>query len=397
MLFLALLSTLAIAIASALAVPTVDLLIDHTFPNTGPLSPHQTLSSVSAHKGRPFHFGSSLNITIPHPGWPEKVFSDFFNHVVAENGCKWGEVERVRGVSDLRECREVGEFAREVGGSFRGHNTFWHTHLPSWLPGNFSAHTLVNNIIPTHVRAEISGMGPSVTSWDVVNEVVGDTVTSGMTPLECVQNKDVWPTVVSDGSSVPLVRDLSFLYAAFGAAFDAAGPSTRLSMNDYNTGADDAKTACNIALLKDIQKNTNIPSNRLALGFQSHINETTFVSKAQLAKTFAGLAELGVEAMITEIDITLNSSAEEDLRFQAAIWGDYIDVCLFATNCHEFINWDSRDDESWLGGQAIATLFDKNGDPKPAAYEVAARLMHFARGGEEVCATARGVERCRVG
>ena len=81
-------------------------------------------------------------------------------------------------------------------------------------------------------------MGPSVTSWDVVNEVVGDNVTSGMTPLECVQNKDVWPTVVSDGSNVPLVKDLLFLYAAFKAAYAAAGPSTRLSMNDYNTGKD---------------------------------------------------------------------------------------------------------------------------------------------------------------
>ena len=81
-------------------------------------------------------------------------------------------------------------------------------------------------------------MGPSVTSWDVVNEVVGDNVTSGMTPLECVQNKDVWPTVVSDSSTVPLVKDLSFLYAAFKAAYEAAGPDTRLSMNDYNTGED---------------------------------------------------------------------------------------------------------------------------------------------------------------
>lgn len=79
-------------------------------------------------------------------------------------------------------------------------------------------------------------MGDTVTSWDVVNEVVGDNVTSGMTPLECVQNKDVWPTVASDGSDVPLIENLSFLYAAFKSAFEAAGPNTRLSMNDYNTG-----------------------------------------------------------------------------------------------------------------------------------------------------------------
>ena len=106
----------------------------------------------------------------------------------------------------------------------------------NWLPGTFSASQLVNTIIPQHVTAEISGLGPSVTSWDVVNEVVGDGVTNGMTALQCVQNKGVWPTVTSDGSGKPLITDLSFLHAAFSAAFQAAGPNTRLSINDFNTG-----------------------------------------------------------------------------------------------------------------------------------------------------------------
>ena len=79
-------------------------------------------------------------------------------------------------------------------------------------------------------------MGSSVTSWDVVNEIVGDSTTSGMSALQCVQNKGVWPTVTSDGSGKPLITDLSFLHAAFSAAFQAAGPNTRLSINDFNTG-----------------------------------------------------------------------------------------------------------------------------------------------------------------
>lgn len=79
-------------------------------------------------------------------------------------------------------------------------------------------------------------MDSSVTSWDVVNEVVGDSVTSGMTALECVQNKNDWPTQTSDGSSTSLVSDLSFLYAAFNTAYQNADSNTRLSINDYNTG-----------------------------------------------------------------------------------------------------------------------------------------------------------------
>jgi endo-1,4-beta-xylanase len=52
--------------------------------------------------------------------------------------------------------------------------------VQSWLPGNVSASDLVNTIIPQHVQAEIQGMGSNVTSWDVMNEIVGDGVSKGM-------------------------------------------------------------------------------------------------------------------------------------------------------------------------------------------------------------------------
>jgi endo-1,4-beta-xylanase len=103
----------------------------------------------------------------------------------------------------------------------------------SWLPGSFSASEVTGTIIPQHVQQEIEGMGPSVTSWDVVNEVVGDGVSSGMTALQCVQNKGDWPTVTADGSGKPLVTDLSFIYAAFNTAYKYAGNTTRLAVNEY--------------------------------------------------------------------------------------------------------------------------------------------------------------------
>jgi hypothetical protein len=46
------------------------------------------------------------------------------------------------------------------------------------------------------------------------------------------------------------------------------------------------------------------------------------------------------------------------------------------SECGEFI-LRLRDDLSWRGTAAAATLFDSNGNPKPAAYEVAARLQNY--------------------
>lgn len=144
--------------------------------------------------------------------------------------------------------------------------------------------------------------------------------------LQCVQNKKDWPTQTADGSNTALVTDLSFVHAAFTTALKYAGSNTRLAINDYNTGGNDAKTACVLAVLADINANAAIPYNRLAVGFQSHISATGFTSKAALSATFAKLAALGANAMITELDISLPSATSAYERLQAAIWGDYLDV-----------------------------------------------------------------------
>ncbi|KAH9475719.1 Endo-1,4-beta-xylanase D [Psilocybe cubensis] len=386
---------LSVLAAPALCQTAVSLLVDFDgYQKSGTLNLRSTLQSVSTRKGQPFMFGSTYDTYESNQSFSSSVFSTFFNHVVAENGCKWDATEPSRGTPDLGECQAVQSFASKNGASFRGHNTFWHSQTPSWLPGGISASDLVNNVIPQHVQQTIQGMGSSVTSWDVVNEIVGDGVSNGMSALQCVQNKKVWPTQTSDGSSTTLVTDLSFVHAAFTTALKYAGSNTRLAINDYNTGGNDAKTACVLAVLADINANAGIPYNRLAVGFQSHISATGFTSKSALSATFAKLAQLGATAMITELDISLPSASSGYERLQAAIWGDYLDACLYASNCNEFINWDPRDDMSWLGTSAAGTLFDSSGNPKIAAYEVQARLQRFAAGEPMLCATAQGTGSC---
>ncbi|KAJ7491727.1 glycoside hydrolase superfamily [Mycena galericulata] len=389
---------LAMFAAVARAQPAVSLLIDNGYASTGAINLAPILTQVSAKKGSAFHFGSTYDTYEADQAWFDTTFATFYKHVVSENGCKWDATEPTQGVSDLTECLATQSFATSNGNTFRGHNTFWHSQTPTWLPGSFTASQLTGTIIPQHVQQTIQGMGTAVTSWDVVNEVIGDGVSNGMTPLQCVQNKGDWPTVTADGSGKPLVTDLSFIYAAFNTAFTYAGNSTRLAINDYNTGGQDAKTACVISLIQNIQSNTNIPFDRLSVGFQSHLTASTggFYTKQALATTFSTLAALGVNAMITEMDIELNADTTAYLRYEAAIWGDYLDACLYASNCNEFINWDPRDDLSWRGTAAAATLFDSNGNPKPAAYEVAARLQNFAAGNAEPCSTSSGTSVCTI-
>ncbi|KZV88651.1 glycoside hydrolase [Exidia glandulosa HHB12029] len=409
----AVLTALLLFLVPALAqtpTPDVSLVSDlPLFSTSGPLLIRGLLPLVSLRKGAPFHFGATHDIWNPNATWTSNVFNTVFNHVVAENGCKWYDTEPVRGEANLTDCKGASQFAGAHHATFRGHNTFWHSQTPEWLPGNVTAEDLVKNVIPEHVKAEITGLGPNVTSWDVMNEIIGDTTTWDMDALACVQNKNAWPTrsVDGDATSAPLVNDLSFVHAAFAAAFKAAAPSTRLVYNEYYTGFNDSKTACVVKLIEDIHNTVKIPLNRLAVGFQSHVTAApivdfprSFVPKTDLGATFKRLAGLGVDVLVTEIDIVVQTNTTADARWQAAIWGDTLDACLYASNCHEFINWDTRDDQSWIqpkpGRATLPTLFDVDGNPKLVAYELQARFARFALGRPETCATALGTTACTV-
>ena len=119
------------ALASpALAVPTVSLLIDHGYASSGTLNIKSVLSAVSSRKGSTFHFGSTYDTYTAAQSFQTSVFQTFFNHVVAENGCKWDATEPTQGNSVLTSCTGVQNFANSMGHTFRGHNTFWHEQLP---------------------------------------------------------------------------------------------------------------------------------------------------------------------------------------------------------------------------------------------------------------------------
>ncbi|KAJ7071838.1 hypothetical protein B0H15DRAFT_957462 [Mycena belliarum] len=73
---------------------------------------------------------------------------------------------------------------------------------------------------------------------------------------------------------------------------------------------------------------------------------------------------------------------------------EYLDDCIDAPNCFQFINWDARDDLAGSAPRARVgpgrTLFDTNGNLTAAAHEVAARLQRCASGADQLCATALG-------
>lgn len=376
-------------------IPDVTLLVDNPGYNQT-TSIKSLLAAVSAKKGKTFQFGVAYDAgNATNDPIAISKLSNTFNHGVAENNCKWQFTEPAQNVSNLTACENSQNFFAANDASFRLHNTFWHQQTPTWLPGSFSAAELVGDIIPTHVKQEAGGI-MNYTSVDVLNEIVGDSTSLNMTAYECVANKQVWPTTVNDTDPTPLVTDLSFV----SAALQAAGASTNatLVLNDYSTGGNNSKTACYYKLSQYLQAQ-NVPLS--GIGFQSHVGAkaNNFDSKEALQATFAQFGAIGLDALITEFDVWLQDASYASLRWQAAIYGDYLDACLYSDNCHEFVVWGLYDAVSWLNtfpgrGVSMPLLFDVQGVAKLNYYELIARFERYISGNGEVCAAASGSATC---
>ncbi|KAJ7063124.1 glycoside hydrolase superfamily [Mycena amicta] len=404
------------ATQAASFTPNVSLLTDlPRFQNLGKLTVRSVLKTINNRrlKTSEFYFGSTiadLALNTQNAEWTSARFEDTWNLAVAENDCKWMANEPISpGVFNLTACKTLRDFAFERGIAFRGHNTFWHSQRPDWLvnnPFNFTLSELNKTIIPDAVEHVIEGLGNALISWDVVNEVLSDSATPGMSLTDCVVTAARWPNFALDGnsSSPILFSDSSFVNTAFISADKARkkiGSSLKLFYNDYNVGGNfpsQAKTECAFKLVESLHS-AGVAID--GVGIQSHYsaNPQAFPSKESAHFTMDRLKNLGVEGAITEMDVWLPDNTTSSLRWQAAIFGDILDSCLYSTNCHEFILWDNRDDESWLDGFNTTgvhqgTLFDADGNPKLPYFEVLARLVNFAEGGSEPCATSEGISVC---
>ncbi|KAJ7694173.1 glycoside hydrolase superfamily [Mycena rosella] len=406
-----------VAVHAASFTPAVSLLTDlPQFQNLANKTVRSVLKTINDKKlkGTPFYFGSTLadlSVSPQNAEWTSARFEDTWNLAVAENDCKWFSNEPVTpGVFNLTACQSLRDYAFQRGIAFRGHNTFWHNQRPDWLannPLNFTVAELNNTIIPNAVETVIEGLGPRLVSWDVVNEALSDSATLGMNLTECVVSASRWPNFAIDGnaSSPVLFPDSSFINTAFLSADKARkkiNSDVKLFYNDYNGFGGDfpsqAKTECAFKLLTQLQ-NSGVAID--GVGIQSHYsaNPQAFPSKESAHFTMDRLKNIGVMGAITELDVWLPDNTTESLRWQASIFGDMLDTCLYSSNCNEFILWDNRDDESWLDtivsdGVHQGTLFDASGNPKLPFFEVLARLLNFAEGGAEPCSTSGGTSVC---
>ncbi len=277
-----------------------------------------------------------------------------FNFATPENEMKWAVTEPAQNQFNFAPGDAIVAFARQNHIQVKGHTLVWHQQLPSWVSAITDATTLRNAMI-NHIFAEVVHYSGQVVGWDVVNEAVDD---GGASLRSTIFSQLLGPTFLDD---------------AFNAAH-SADPNARLYYNDYGAEGAGAKSDYVYNLVKGMLSR-GVPIN--GVGLQMHVGPAdASPSAAQLASNMQRLAALGLDVLITEMDVQICTS---DLNTQSTRYHDIVAACAAQPACKGVTVWGVGDKYSWLNGQMCASplplLFDINYNPKPAYMGVMNALL----------------------
>lgn len=225
---------------------------------------------------------------------------------------------------------------------------------------------LVKAALQNWVTAMVTRYKGKVTGWDVANEVVVD----GSGNLRTSAN--------SSGTGSDLFYWADYLGREYVAdAFrwaNAADPSAKLFINDYNLESDSRKLDSVIKIVTEL-KAANVPIH--GIGTQMHVNINS--SNTAIDNAFLKMAATGLLVHVSEIDVRINPSNQTSftptqvLFDQQAQKYKYIAESYFrnvpAAQRYGLTVWNVTDADSWLNtgnNRDAPTLFDNSYNKKAA-------------------------------
>lgn len=297
-----------------------------------------------------------------------KEIGNQFNMLVAENEMKFDALEPGQGQFSYGGADKLVNFANRHDMLMRGHCLVWHSQLPEWVSSdgkkndkNWTRQEALN-ILERHITTVVKHFKGKVKEWDVVNECLDDNQTTVRTNPEAYDLRlTVWTRAIGED-----FIDSAFVYA------HRADPDALLYLNDYGVELQGkAKTSAFYNLAMRL-KNSNIPIH--GVGLQCHFSIGD-VDSVKLEKTIQRFAEAGLKCIITELDMGIPSTSEQNLLEQARNYRVITDIVLNNDNCPNLVVWGLKDNDSWRNA-SNPLLYTSGLGKKPAYYAVRSALRH---------------------
>jgi endo-1,4-beta-xylanase len=301
-----------------------------------------------------------------------------FNSITPENVLKWELVHPRAGVYDFVASDKYVEFGERNGMIIIGHTLVWHSQVPRWVfedaKGQAVSRDTLLNRMRDHIHSVVGRYRGRIKGWDVVNEALNEDGTLRQSP---------WLKIIGE----------DYLAKAFQFAREA-DPTAELYYNDYSLENAPKRDGA-VALVRRLRER-GIPVT--GIGTQEHL-KMDWPSVAQVDSMLTAFTALGVQVMITELDIDMlprvpgEGVADVSTRLEhrpelnpyAAGLPDSVQHALadryerlFAVYLRHrsaisrVTFWGVADGDSWLNGWPVRgrtnypLLFDRQGKPKPA-------------------------------
>lgn len=326
-----------------------------------------------------FYIGTALNtdqILGVNTG-AVRVVKTHFNSITAENIMKSEIIQPTEGEFDFDLADKFVEFGEKNGMKVIGHTLVWHSQAPKWFfvdeQGNDVSPEVLKERMKTHITTFVSRYKGRVKGWDVVNE--------------CINDDGSWRN-----SKFYQILGEDFVRYAFEFAHEA-DPDAELYYNDYSM-ANPGRRQGVINMVKNLQEQ----GVRIdGIGMQGHLN-MDYPSIDEFEKSLLAFADLGVQIMITELDLSVLPSPRRDVganvastfEYQKEInpyadglpadvqekqfqrYADFFRLFLKHQDKIDRVTlWGVNDAQSWkndwpVNGRTDYTLlFDRNNNPKP--------------------------------
>jgi len=305
-----------------------------------------------------------------------------FDSISPENVLKWEGVHPEPGRYDFDLPDKYVAFGEKNHMFIVGHTLVWHHQTPKWVfedaKGNPVDRETLLKRMREHIQAVVGRYKGRVHGWDVVNEALEDDGTLRQTP---------WLKIIGE----------EYIAKAFEFAHEA-DPKAELYYNDFSL-ENEAKRNGAIELIGKLRAQG---VRVTGVGLQGHY-KIDWPSVDQLDAAIAAFAKLGVQVMITELDVDVlppamqyrgaDISANVELQPKlnpytsglpdsvqqtlARRYSDLFGVFLKHRGVLSRVtSWGVTDASSWLnnwpvrGRTSYPLLFDRDGRPKPAFYAV---------------------------
>ncbi len=240
-----------------------------------------------------FMMGTALNEQQISGQVPEDllVVKSHFNAITPENIMKWEVIHPSPNEYNFSASDQLVALTNEHNLFLIGHTLTWHSQTPDWVfkspDGELKDREALLALLKEHIYTVAGRYRGQIQGWDVVNEAFNEDGTL---------RNSLWLQIIGP----------DYIEKAFEYAHEAA-PDAKLYYNDYNLFKPE-KRAGVVAMVKRLQAK-NIPID--GVGLQGHY-ALDYPDLSLLEDSIIAYGELGIEVMITELDVSVLPFPDEE-------------------------------------------------------------------------------------